>query len=167
LGTRCRAPLSTLLLPWSKPAAILADTASARAQIFRRLAEPRSKAKGTRHNAVAGGSLWPRSFGPGSFGPNDAADSSGKAGGAHEAQGRAAEEVASKNVSVAEKAQKCLKIEDETVDRVRLLRRRRQAATHPNPPPVKGILDCRRIVDINERLGCFNGFAVQIPKFTH
>ena len=30
-----------------------------------------------------------------------------------------AEEVASKNVSVAEKAQKCLKIEDETIDRWR------------------------------------------------
>src|SRR5664280_362665 len=65
-----------------------ADSPSARAQIFRRLAEPRSKAKGTRHEdqatdrgAVAGGSLCPRSFGPGSFGPNDAAGSSGKAGG--------------------------------------------------------------------------------------
>jgi hypothetical protein len=34
-------------------------------------------------------------------------------------------------------------------------------------PPVNGIRDCRYIVDINDRLGCFDGFAQQIPKFTH
>jgi hypothetical protein len=78
-----------------------------------------------------------------------------------------AEEVASKNVPVAEKAQKCLKIKGETMDRVNCYDAAVKPQPNPNPPPVKGILDCRRIVDINERLGCFNGFAVQIPKFTH
>jgi hypothetical protein len=76
-------------------------------------------------------------------------------------------EVASKNPSVAEKAQKCLKIEDESMDRLNCYDAAVKPQPNPNPPPVKGILDCRHIVDINERLGCYNGFAVQIPKFTH
>jgi len=78
-----------------------------------------------------------------------------------------AEEAASKNPSVAEKAQKCLKIEDLTMDRLNCYDAAVKPQPNPNPPPVKGILDCRHIVDINERLGCYNGFAVQIPKFTH
>ena len=78
-----------------------------------------------------------------------------------------AEEVASKNVSVAEKAQKCLKIEDETNDRLHCYDAAVKPQPNPNPPPVKGIRDCRHIVDVNERLSCFDGFAVQIPKFTH
>jgi hypothetical protein len=76
-----------------------------------------------------------------------------------------AEEVASKKVSVAEKAQKCLKIED--ADRLNCYDAAVKPQPNPNPPPVKGILDCRRIVDAKERLACFDGFAVQIPKFTH
>ena len=78
-----------------------------------------------------------------------------------------AEEVASKNVSVAEKAQKCLKIEDETMDRLNCYDAAVKPQPNPNPPPVKGILDCRHIINLDERLDCFNGFAVQIPKFTH
>jgi hypothetical protein len=78
-----------------------------------------------------------------------------------------AEEVASKTVSVAEKAQKCLKIEDETNDRLHCYDAAVKPQPNPNPPPVKGIRDCRHIVDVNERLSCFDGFAVQIPKFTH
>ena len=78
-----------------------------------------------------------------------------------------AEEVASKNVSVAEKAQKCLKIEDQSIDRLNCYDAAVKPQPNPNPPPVKGILDCRHIVDINDRLGCFDGFAEQIPKFTH
>lgn len=76
-------------------------------------------------------------------------------------------EATPRNVSVAEKAQKCLKIEDETMARLNCYDAAVKPQPNPNPPPVKGILDCRHIVDINERLGCFNGFAVQIPKFTH
>jgi flagellar motility protein MotE (MotC chaperone) len=78
-----------------------------------------------------------------------------------------AEEVASKNVSVAEKAQKCLKIGDETNDRLQCYDAAVKPQPNPNPLPVKGIRDCRHIVDVKERLSCFDGFAVQIPKFTH
>lgn len=78
-----------------------------------------------------------------------------------------AEEVAPKGVSIAEKAQKCLKIVDDPQARLDCY----DAAVKPeikrNPPPVKGIRDCRHIADINDRLGCFDGFAEQIPKFTH
>jgi hypothetical protein len=76
-------------------------------------------------------------------------------------------EVAPKGVSIAEKAQKCLKILDDPQARLDCY----DAAVKPdpkqNPPPVKGIRDCRHIVDINDRLMCFDGFAEQIPKFTH
>ena len=78
-----------------------------------------------------------------------------------------AEEVASKNASVAEKAQKCLKIEDKPDERLHCYDDAVRPQPNPNPPPVKGIRDCRHIVDVNERLNCFDGFAVQIPKFTH
>ena len=78
-----------------------------------------------------------------------------------------AEEVAPKGVSIAEKAQKCLKIVDDPQARLDCY----DAAVKPeikrNPPPVKGIRDCRHIADVNDRLGCFDGFAEQIPKFTH
>ena len=78
-----------------------------------------------------------------------------------------AEEVAPKGVSIAEKAQKCLKIEDETNDRLQCYDAAVKPQPNPNPLPVKGIRDCRHIVDLNERLTCFDGFAAQIPKFTH
>jgi hypothetical protein len=78
-----------------------------------------------------------------------------------------ADEAASKTVSVAEKAQKCLKIEDETDERLHCYDAAVKPQPNPNPPPVEGIRDCRHIVDVNERLSCFDGFAVQIPKFTH
>jgi hypothetical protein len=78
-----------------------------------------------------------------------------------------AEEVASKGVSIAEKAQTCLKIEDKTDDRLHCYDDAVRPQPNPNPPPVKGIRDCRHIVDVDQRLGCFDGFAVQIPKFTH
>ena len=78
-----------------------------------------------------------------------------------------AEEATSKGVSIAEKAQKCLKIPDDPQARLDCY----DAAVRPepkgNPPPVKGIRDCRHLVDINDRLGCFDSFAQQIPKFTH
>ena len=74
-------------------------------------------------------------------------------------------EEAPKGISVAEKAQKCMKIGDE--DRLNCY----DAAVKPQPtpkaPPAKGIRDCRYLVDVDERLNCFDGFAVQIPKFTH
>jgi hypothetical protein len=77
------------------------------------------------------------------------------------------EEVASRTVSIAEKAQKCLKFLDEPGDRLQCYDAAVTPQLNPNPPPVKGIRDCRHIVDINERLKCFDNFALQIPKFTH
>ena len=78
-----------------------------------------------------------------------------------------AEEMASRNVSIAEKAQKCLKLLDDPDGRLHCYDAAVTPQLNPNPPPVKGIRDCRHIVDINDRLGCFDGFALQIPKFTH
>jgi hypothetical protein len=78
-----------------------------------------------------------------------------------------AEEVAPKGVSIAEKAQKCLKIEDKPDDRLHCYDDAVKPQPAPNPPPAKGIRDCRRIPDVDQRLSCFDGFAVQIPKFTH
>jgi flagellar motility protein MotE (MotC chaperone) len=77
------------------------------------------------------------------------------------------EEQAPKGVSIAEKAQNCLKIEDETMDRLNCYDAAVKPQPNPKAPPAKGIRDCRYLVDIDERLGCFNGFALQIPKFTH
>jgi len=78
-----------------------------------------------------------------------------------------AEEVASKGVSIAEKAQKCLKIVDDSQARLNCYDAAVRPEPKPKPPPVNGIRDCRHIVDVNDRLGCFDGFAEQIPKFTH
>ena len=78
-----------------------------------------------------------------------------------------AEEVAPKGVSIAEKAQKCLKILNDPQARLDCYDAAVRPEPNRNPPPVKGIRDCRRMVDINDRLGCFDGFAEQIPKFTH
>jgi hypothetical protein len=76
-------------------------------------------------------------------------------------------EEAPKGVSIAEKAQKCLKILEDPQARLDCYDAAVRPEPNRNPPPVKGIRDCRRIVDINDRLGCFDGFAEQIPKFTH
>jgi flagellar motility protein MotE (MotC chaperone) len=78
-----------------------------------------------------------------------------------------AEEEAPKGVSIAEKAQKCLKITDEDQDRLTCYDAAVKPQPNPKAAPAKGIRDCRYLVDIDERLNCFDGFAVQIPKFTH
>lgn len=78
-----------------------------------------------------------------------------------------AEEVAPKGVSIAEKAQKCLKVPVDPQARLDCYDAAVKPELNPNPPPVKGIRDCRHLVDKNDRLGCFDGFAEQIPKFTH
>lgn len=78
-----------------------------------------------------------------------------------------AEEAAPKGVSIAEKAQKCLKIPIDPQIRLDCYDAAVKPEPNPNPPPVKGIRDCRHLVDKNDRLGCFDGFAEQIPKFTH
>jgi hypothetical protein len=78
-----------------------------------------------------------------------------------------AEEVAPTGVSIAEKAQKCLKIPADPQARLDCYDAAVKPELNPKPPPVKGIRDCRHLVDKNDRLGCFDGFAEQIPKFTH
>ena len=78
-----------------------------------------------------------------------------------------AEEAAPKGASIAEKAQKCLKIPIDPQVRLDCYDAAVKPEPNPNPPPVKGIRDCRQLMDKNDRLGCFDGFAEQIPKFTH
>lgn len=78
-----------------------------------------------------------------------------------------AEEVTPTGVSIAEKAQKCLKIAADPQARLDCYDAAVKPELNPKPPPVKGIRDCRHLVDKNDRLGCFDGFAGQIPKFTH
>ncbi len=78
-----------------------------------------------------------------------------------------AEEAAPKGASIAEKAQKCLKIPIDPQVRLDCYDAAVKPEPNPNPPPVKGIRDCRHLMDKNDRLGCFDGFAEQIPKFTH
>ncbi|MGA7070669.1 hypothetical protein [Bradyrhizobium sp.] len=78
-----------------------------------------------------------------------------------------AEEMAPTGVSIAEKAQKCLKIPIDPQARLDCYDTAVKPELNPHPPPVKGIRDCRHLVDKNDRLGCFDGFAEQIPKFTH
>ena len=78
-----------------------------------------------------------------------------------------AEEVAPQGVSIAEKAQKCLKILEDPQGRLNCYDAAVPPQPNPHAPPVNGIRDCRHLVDINDRLGCFDGFAEQIPKFTH
>jgi hypothetical protein len=77
------------------------------------------------------------------------------------------QETASKTKSVAEKAQNCLKIDDATIARLECYDAAVPPKFMPKPPTVKGILDCRHLKEQDERLTCFNGFAEQIPKFTH
>jgi hypothetical protein len=78
-----------------------------------------------------------------------------------------AEEGAPQGVSIAEKAQKCLKILEDPQRRLDCYDAAVRPQPNPKAPPANGIRDCRFIVDINDRLGCFDGFAQQIPKFTH
>jgi hypothetical protein len=78
-----------------------------------------------------------------------------------------AEEGAPQGVSIAEKAQKCLKILDDPQRRLDCYDAAVKPQPNPKAPPANGIRDCRFVVDINDRLGCFDGFAQQIPKFTH
>jgi hypothetical protein len=78
-----------------------------------------------------------------------------------------ADETAPQGVSIAEKAQKCLKIPEDPQRRLDCYDAAVKPQPNPKAPPAAGIRDCRFIVDINDRLGCFDGFAQQIPKFTH
>jgi hypothetical protein len=78
-----------------------------------------------------------------------------------------AREAAAKNVSIAEKAQKCLKMRDDGNGRLDCYDAAVKPQPNPNAASAKGIRDCRHFVDENQRLSCFDGFAAQIPLFTH
>lgn len=73
-----------------------------------------------------------------------------------------------KPASVAEGLRACLDIEDGTKGRLDCY----DAVIPPKPKtkgkvaPAKGVADCRFVVEQDERLACFNGFAESIPKFS-
>ena len=69
--------------------------------------------------------------------------------------------------AMAVRLQACLEIEDGSKGRLDCYDAAVKPELSANPPPVKGIRDCRHLIDKNDRLGCFDGFAEQIPKFTH
>jgi hypothetical protein len=67
--------------------------------------------------------------------------------------------------SIAARLQACLDIDDGTKGRLDCY----DAVFPPKPakkppPPAKGVADCRVIVEQDERLTCYNGFAESIPK---
>jgi hypothetical protein len=73
----------------------------------------------------------------------------------------------SSSKSVAERLQACLKVDDETKARLDCYDTVVAPKPKPKPAAAKGVLDCRFLKEEDERLTCFNGFAEQIPKFTH
>ena len=69
--------------------------------------------------------------------------------------------------SIAERLLPCLEIEDGSKGRLDCY----DAVIPPKPPKprasvAKGVADCRFVKEEDERLGCFNGFAESIPKFS-
>jgi hypothetical protein len=67
--------------------------------------------------------------------------------------------------SIAVRLQACLEIDDGTKGRLDCY----DTVFPPKPakktpPPAKGVADCRVIVEQDERLTCYNGFAQSIPK---
>jgi hypothetical protein len=68
--------------------------------------------------------------------------------------------------SIAEKLQDCLELDDGTKDRLDCYDAVIPPKPKPKPPAAKGVMDCRFIKEQDERLGCFNGFAESIPKFS-
>jgi hypothetical protein len=69
------------------------------------------------------------------------------------------------NLSIAEKLQDCLTLDDGTKDRLDCYDAVIPPKPKPKPPAAKGVMDCRFIQEQDERLTCFNGFAESIPKF--
>jgi hypothetical protein len=69
-----------------------------------------------------------------------------------------------KPTSIAGKLQACLEIDDGTKGRLDCYDA--VIAPKPKPPVAKGVMDCRYFKEEDERLGCFNGFAESVPKFS-
>ena len=70
-----------------------------------------------------------------------------------------------KQLSVAEKLQACLEIEDGTKGRLDCYDAIFPPKPNPKAPAAKAVADCRFTKEEDERLTCFNGFAEKIPKF--
>jgi hypothetical protein len=70
-----------------------------------------------------------------------------------------------KHVSVAEKLQACLEIDDGTKGRLDCYDAIFPPKPNPKAPAAKAVADCRFTKEEDERLTCFNGFAEKIPKF--
>jgi hypothetical protein len=68
--------------------------------------------------------------------------------------------------SIAGKLQACLEIDDGTKGRLDCYDAVIAPKPKPKPPVAKGVMDCRYFKEEDERLGCFNGFAEMIPKFS-
>jgi hypothetical protein len=71
-----------------------------------------------------------------------------------------------KPLSIAEKLQACLDIDDGTKERLSCYDAIFPPKSNPKAPAAKGVMDCRFTKEEDERLTCFNGFAEKIPKFS-
>jgi hypothetical protein len=70
-----------------------------------------------------------------------------------------------KHLSIAEKLQACLEIDDGTKGRLDCYDAIFPPKPNPKAPAAKAVADCRFAKEEDERLTCFNGFAEKIPKF--
>jgi hypothetical protein len=70
-----------------------------------------------------------------------------------------------KHLSIAEKLQACLEIEDGTKGRLDCYDAIFPPKPNPKAPAAKAVADCHFTKEEDERLTCFNGFAERIPKF--
>ena len=68
--------------------------------------------------------------------------------------------------SLAEKLLACLDIDDETKERLDCYDAAIPPKPKPKASPANGVMDCRYVKEVDERLKCFNGFAEKIPKFS-
>jgi hypothetical protein len=69
-----------------------------------------------------------------------------------------------KPLSVAQKLQACLDIDDATKERLNCYDASYAPRPKPKAPAAKGVNDCRFLKEEDERLTCYNGFADKIPK---
>lgn len=69
-----------------------------------------------------------------------------------------------KPLSVAQKLQACLDIDDATKERLNCYDAIYAPQPKPKAPAAKGVNDCRFVKEEDERLTCYNGFAEKIPK---
>jgi hypothetical protein len=66
--------------------------------------------------------------------------------------------------SIAARLQACLDIDDATKERLNCYDAVIAPAPKPKPPAAKGVMDCRALMEEDERLACFNGFVERLPR---